>query len=353
MSFAQTLFATIRTWLYQSFVHIFGQRKKPQPTGSGTTWLSPMTTETLSPTTVYRDYDNNGNPLVGGKLFTYAAGTNTKLATYTDSTGATPNPNPVILNSRGEANVWIPPNVAYKYVIAPSTDTDPPANPIRTTDQIVNSQLLTLYGGVDTGIVNAYVINFVSNFTAYTDGIVIVWVPSHTNTSTTPTININNLGIINIVNGDGTAVVVGAISANNPAQILIKGGTAELLNPYAQFSSGTFTVSWTGFSAAPASNVVNFTRIGNLVALGFSVQTGTSSGTSFGFTGLPAALVPSTLSSELVPCVGLIDNSVAIAGGTFAPSGSISSFFKDGTGAAWTGAGAKGFGSNTVVIYTL
>jgi hypothetical protein len=36
-------------------------------------------------------FDANGNPLVGGKLFTYAAGTTTPLATYTDSTGLTPN----------------------------------------------------------------------------------------------------------------------------------------------------------------------------------------------------------------------------------------------------------------------
>ena len=41
-------------------------------------------------------FDNNGNPLVGGKLYTYAAGTTTPLATYTDASSGTPNTNPII-----------------------------------------------------------------------------------------------------------------------------------------------------------------------------------------------------------------------------------------------------------------
>ena len=51
-------------------------------------------------------FDANGNPLAGGKLYTYAAGTTTPLATYTDYGGGTANANPVILDSRGEASVW-------------------------------------------------------------------------------------------------------------------------------------------------------------------------------------------------------------------------------------------------------
>jgi hypothetical protein len=64
-----------------------------------------MTTN-LIPSPVMQFFDANGVPLVGGKLYTYAAGTTTPLATYTDSTGATANTNPVILDSRGEAAVW-------------------------------------------------------------------------------------------------------------------------------------------------------------------------------------------------------------------------------------------------------
>src|SRR5438132_7800042 len=59
-------------------------------------------------------FDADGNPLAGGFLDTYQAGTSTPLATYTDSTGGTPNANPVVLNSAGEADVWLTVGTAYK-----------------------------------------------------------------------------------------------------------------------------------------------------------------------------------------------------------------------------------------------
>jgi hypothetical protein len=92
----------------------------------------------LSPLPVQRFYSNIGLPLIGGKLFTYAAGTTTKIATYQNSAGAL-NTNPVILNFRGEANVWLDPALTYKFVLAPATDTDPPTNPFWTIDNIAGA----------------------------------------------------------------------------------------------------------------------------------------------------------------------------------------------------------------------
>lgn len=91
----------------------------------------------LSQLPIQKFFDSAGRPLNGGQLFTYVAGTSTKLATYTDSTGSTPNANPVPLNYRGEANVWLDPTLTYKFVLAPVTDTDPPTNPIWSVDNIV------------------------------------------------------------------------------------------------------------------------------------------------------------------------------------------------------------------------
>ena len=62
-----------------------------------------------------------GVPLVGGKLYTYASGTTTPLATYTDSTANTANANPVILDSRGEADVWFGPS-RYSLTLKDSLD---------------------------------------------------------------------------------------------------------------------------------------------------------------------------------------------------------------------------------------
>lgn len=76
----------------------------------------------LSPTPKLQFFGTDGLPLVGGKLYTYAAGTTTPLASYTDHTGVTANTNPVILDSAGEANVWLPETTAYKYVLKTSED---------------------------------------------------------------------------------------------------------------------------------------------------------------------------------------------------------------------------------------
>jgi hypothetical protein len=49
-------------------------------------------------------------------LYTYIAGTTTLQATYTDATATTANTNPIILDSRGEANVWLG-GAIYKFVL--------------------------------------------------------------------------------------------------------------------------------------------------------------------------------------------------------------------------------------------
>lgn len=65
--------------------------------------------------------DANGAPLAGGRLYTYAAGTSTPLATYSDEAGVTPNTNPVILDARGEASVFWG-SAAYKIVLRDAND---------------------------------------------------------------------------------------------------------------------------------------------------------------------------------------------------------------------------------------
>lgn len=84
-------------------------------------------------------FNQLGIPVAGGKLFTYAPGTTTKQNTYTDSTGATPNANPIILDANGQCDLWLLDGYAYKLVLSPSTDTDPPTNPYWTEDNVSNN----------------------------------------------------------------------------------------------------------------------------------------------------------------------------------------------------------------------
>lgn len=48
----------------------------------------------------------SGNPLAGGKVYTYAADGVTPKTTYQDSSTSTPNANPVTLDSSGYASIW-------------------------------------------------------------------------------------------------------------------------------------------------------------------------------------------------------------------------------------------------------
>jgi len=70
-------------------------------------------------------FDNNGNPLSGGKLYTYAAGTTTPLATYTTVVGDVAHTNPIILDSAGRVpsgQIWLTDSAAYKVTIKTSAD---------------------------------------------------------------------------------------------------------------------------------------------------------------------------------------------------------------------------------------
>jgi hypothetical protein len=92
----------------------------------------------ISPTPWLTFFDDEGVIVPGGKLFTYAAGTADKLATYTDVDGQVANTNPIILDVAGRvpSGFFLLP-AAYKFVLAPPDDTDPPTDPIRTQDDII------------------------------------------------------------------------------------------------------------------------------------------------------------------------------------------------------------------------
>lgn len=76
----------------------------------------------LTPNAKQQFFDNAGNPASGFRLYTYAIGTVTPQATYSDRAGVTPNANPIILDARGEAVIYIPANLVYDYVLKTAAD---------------------------------------------------------------------------------------------------------------------------------------------------------------------------------------------------------------------------------------
>jgi hypothetical protein len=81
-------------------------------------------------------FTDSGVPAAGYKLFTYAAGTSTKIPTYSDVDLTVANANPIVLDSAGSATVFLS-ATSYKFVLATPTDTDPPLTPIWTRDDVM------------------------------------------------------------------------------------------------------------------------------------------------------------------------------------------------------------------------
>lgn len=99
---------------------------------STTVYLAP------APLNVTQFIPGGNVPAAGGKLFCYQAGTSTKQNMFTDNTGVPTWTNPLILDSGGNqgGEVWIPAGLPAKFVLAPSNDTDPPASPYWSRDNI-------------------------------------------------------------------------------------------------------------------------------------------------------------------------------------------------------------------------
>ena len=70
-------------------------------------------------------FDNNGNLLSGGKLWSYQAGTTTPQATYTTVAGNVAHTNPIVLDAAGRVatgEIWLSAGSNYKFVLMTSAN---------------------------------------------------------------------------------------------------------------------------------------------------------------------------------------------------------------------------------------
>jgi hypothetical protein len=106
----------------------------------------------LSPLPKLQFFDANGNPLVGGRLYTFAAGTTTPLDTYTDATGTIAASNPIVLNGRGECEVWLG-GAPYKFRLETSAGVE-----VWTVDDVTQANADQLpYTPAATSLLNGVV----------------------------------------------------------------------------------------------------------------------------------------------------------------------------------------------------
>lgn len=90
---------------------------------------------TIAPFPKHQFFTNAGLPAAGYKLFVYAAGTTTKINSYSNQALTSANTNPIVLDSAGRATIFLD-ALSYKFVFAPDTDTDPPTASIWTVDNV-------------------------------------------------------------------------------------------------------------------------------------------------------------------------------------------------------------------------
>lgn len=83
-------------------------------------------------------FDNSGNVLSGGLLYTYAPGTTTPKTTYTDENLSVPNANPIVLDSAGRCVIFLADGEEYKFVLQTSAGVV-----IKTVDEVKSPTALT------------------------------------------------------------------------------------------------------------------------------------------------------------------------------------------------------------------
>lgn len=110
----------------------------------------------LSPVCNDQMFDVNGDPLNGGQVETYIAGSATPAATYTSSAGTVQQANPILLNSLGKVSspIWLAAGVTYKFVVKDSNGVT-----LWTLDGIsgVNDAAVSVSEWVDSGFVPTYI----------------------------------------------------------------------------------------------------------------------------------------------------------------------------------------------------
>jgi hypothetical protein len=156
-------------------------------------------------------FDNSGNVLTGGKLYTYDAGTTTPAPTYTSSSGVTAHPNPIILNAAGRVpdsgEIWLTDSISYKFVLKDQNDVL-----IATYDNIVgiNSNFVNYSGEEETQtatqaqtVFTLTTLNYqpaANNLLVFVNGSKQVVVTNYAETSATVVTFVDGLNVGDIVN---------------------------------------------------------------------------------------------------------------------------------------------------------
>lgn len=287
-------------------------------------------------------FDNNGDPLAGGLIYTYVAGTTTPKATYTTSAGSVANTNPIVLDSAGRApnSVYQEIGTDYKFIVQTSA-----AVLVGTYDNIPSiNDPFSLYS-ILTGVTgtNTIAATGTPTVTSYATGATYSFIPANTNTAAV-TLSIDGLTAKAISKNNGTALSAGDIQVGKLALIEYDGTRFQLLNNLviggsvadATITGGSISglttplpvaSGGTGLATLTLNNVLlgNGTTAVGLVAPGTSGNLLTSNGTTWQSTAAPVEIPSQTGNAREV----LTTNGTAVSWSTGPAAAAWISF--DGT----------------------
>jgi len=200
---------------------------------------------TIAPLGIYQAFDDNGDPLAGGKLNTYAAGTTTPKATYTTADGDIDNDNPVEQDASAKASVWLG-DGGYKFVLTDSAD-----NIIFTTDNIGGTSDTAFGGQVNLITTNTNINTTYANSANIVTGTTTLSLLPATSGGEGFYITVKNAGVDTVtIDPDGGELIDGAATLTIPpglSALIITNGTAW-------YSFFLATVTLTGNNAFTGNN---------------------------------------------------------------------------------------------------
>lgn len=187
-------------------------------------------------------FDNSGNVLTGGKLYTYLAGTTTPAITYTNNSGSTPHSNPIVLNAAGRVpdsgEIWLTDSILYKFVLKDSNDVQ-----IATWDNIdgINSNFIAYATQNETATATQGQTVFTlttityqpatSNLAVYVNGSKQVLTLNYIETSSTVVTFVDGLNVGDVVQfTTASAVATNVAIASNVAFTGFKGQVGNVQN---------------------------------------------------------------------------------------------------------------------------
>lgn len=288
-------------------------------------------------------FDNSGVPLSGGLLYTYAAGTTTPQTTYSDSTGATPNANPIVLDSAGRVSgeVWLTTSISYKFVLKTSTGTT-----LWTNDNIAGvpaSSITSLrINGSTSGYVDLVTVPVAGantiTFPAASGTVLLSNNTAFTGTSTFETISATGDISGRTINASGSMTVGSMLYGSGTGQFKIPvGTTAQRAGAF----NGNGSISGTTLSIASVST-------GSLYVGATISGTGVTAGTRITafLTGTGGAGTYTVTPSQTVATTVILDTPVT---GMMRFNSTLTSF-EGYNGTSWgtIGGGATGGGSDAV-----